>query len=83
MTLTRREFLGRLLHPKRDGQQGHDSITQAPRDFGSLAGDLPPELLAEEARRLGLDPATTDPGQIIAAISLALRARGPAHEADP
>lgn len=74
MTLSRREFFGRLLRPAPGEGPAHGE-TPPPADTGSLAGDLPPELLAMEAQRLGLDP-ETDRERLMAALYEAMLARG-------
>jgi len=45
-------------------------------DLTAIAGDFPPELLALEAQRLGLDPDQTDRDTLLAAVSRAMAAGG-------
>ncbi|MBU1003920.1 MAG: hypothetical protein KKE73_15520 [Proteobacteria bacterium] len=81
--LSRREFFQKILLPQQGAEQGRSPAAAPSEDFGSLAGDLPPELLDEEARRLGLDPATAGRAEIIAAVSRAMLARGPTQQDEP
>ena len=82
MTLSRREFFGRILQPVRGSDRTGGNEKQNSADFGSLAGDLPPELLAMEAESLGLAP-ETDRAQLMAAIHEAMLARGKPRDAEP
>lgn len=70
MNHSRRALFARLLRPTADRAE-HGP---AP-DFGSLAGDLPPELLAMEAERLGLAPGA-DRAELVAAVHEAMLALG-------
>jgi hypothetical protein len=57
---------------------GHDPSGMAP----SILSDLPPELMAMEAERLGLDP-RTDREQVIAALQAAMHGPGTCSKDSP
>ncbi len=70
--LTRKQFFRQCAHQAArlaidfvDPAQGGTSASAA--DENALAADLTPELLEQEARRLGLDPA--DPRQVLEQLS--------------
>lgn len=77
MNRSRRQFFSKLLQPARNAANGTTPArAPSPVDYGSLAGDLPPELLAMEAERLGLDP-EADRDKLMAALHDAMLPDGP------
>lgn len=78
--VSRRNFFGEALRAgiRTLGQAvgGETGAAPAPADIGSLSGDFPPELLAMEAERLGLDP-ETDRDELLRAVHTAMGGSGP------
>ena len=80
--LTRRQFFrggfqaGRHVAAVAAGneQPGPES---GPAGLGAIAGDFPPEMLALEAQRLGLDPDSADRETLLAAVYAAMKGHGP------
>ncbi|NDV18678.1 hypothetical protein GO013_04495 [Pseudodesulfovibrio sp. JC047] len=84
--LTRRQLFKGSLPKRPHGAaetqgNGHPAHADAPRStmaLNSIAGDFPPELLALEAERLGLDPDSPDRDALLLAVHDAMtEAYGP------
>lgn len=76
--ISRRNFFGEMIRAGVRGlgdlaESGAAAETPDPTPTSALAGDLPPELLAMEAERLGLDP-DKDKAEVARAVSEALDA---------
>ena len=81
-SLTRREFFrggfqtGRRVAAVATGNEQPKPVRE-PAGLGAIAGDFPPEMLALEAQRLGLDPDSTDRETLLAAVYAAMTGHGP------
>lgn len=82
--LTRRQFFrggfqaGRHVAAVAAGNEQPEPES-GPAGLGAIAGDFPPEMLALEAQRLGLDPESTDRETLLAAVYAAMTGHGPGN----
>ena len=58
-------------------QPGSEGAPRPTNELGAIAGDFPPEMLSLEAKRLGLDPDSTDRESLLTAIYDAMANSGP------
>lgn len=68
--ISRKQFLRGWLRPSAGAKTPSDAA-----DLAMLQSDFPPELLDEEAARLGLDPKTTDRDTVLRAVLTKMQAQ--------
>ena len=84
-SMTRRQLFRGGFKAERHGvattvgeeQPGSEGAPRPTNELGAIAGDFPPEMLSLEAKRLGLDPDSTDRENLLAAIYDAMAGRDP------
>lgn len=84
-SMTRRQLFRGGFKAERHGvattvgeeQPGSEGAPRPTNELGAIAGDFPPEMLSMEAKRLGLDPDSTDRESLLMAVYEAMANGGP------